>query len=72
MKENDISKCRKCEKIVPRNFVGYYPGGKNKKYVNSEGKLWTGRICPDCVKSKNKVSIKERRENAKSRNEPQN
>lgn len=55
--ESDICQCRKCGKLEVRKHDGYYPDGRNKKFVNAEGKLWSGRACPKCVRSRVRAQI---------------
>lgn len=66
MEETDISTCRKCGKLEVRQQDGYFPDGRNKKFVNAEGKQWSGRACPDCVIKRVRTQIKERRQKAKN------
>lgn len=67
MEESDISSCRKCGKLEVRKQDGYYPDGRNKRFVNAEGDLWSGRACPDCVRKRVKEQVKKKRSDAKSR-----
>jgi hypothetical protein len=55
--ENDLSTCRVCDKIKPRRFVGKFDD-RNKKYVDADGKLWSGRICPQCHKDRAKNNMR--------------
>ena len=66
MEESDYSKCRRCETLKLRKFVGYFPDKRNKKYVDEEGSQCRGRICPDCVRKEVKSKIKGKRKNARS------
>lgn len=68
MEEVDISQCRKCVKLEVRKQEGYFPDGRNKRFVNAEGRQWSGRACPICVRNRVKVSIKEKRQKAKNAN----
>ncbi len=67
MEESDISKCRGCEKLEVRKQDGFFPDGRNKRFVNAEGEQWNGRKCPGCQKLKSKVNIKQKRADAKSK-----
>lgn len=67
MEESDISKCRKCGKLEVRKQDGYFPDGRNKKFVNAEGAQWNGRKCPGCQQSNSKDHIKQKRADAKTR-----
>ena len=71
-KKGDISKCRNCEGLDLRVQDGFFPDGKNKKYVNGEKLMWNGRRCPKCVKLKAKDHIKQKRKNAKPRDDSKN
>lgn len=63
-KEIDISKCSGCGKLEVRKHSGSFDG-KNKRFVDLEGKLWNGRKCPVCHKNKVKTQTKERRAESK-------
>lgn len=65
MEEIDVSKCRKCGKLEIRRQDGYFPDNRNKRFVNSEGKQWSGRACPDCVLKRVRTQVKEKRQKAK-------
>lgn len=67
MEETDISQCRKCGKLEVRKQDGYFPDGKNKRFVNATGAQWSGRSCPDCVRSRVKTQVKQKRADAKTR-----
>lgn len=58
--ENDLSTCRVCEKIKLRKLVGKFDD-RNKKYVGACGKLWNGRVCPQCHRDKVKHGMKKMR-----------
>ena len=66
MQEVDVSQCRKCGKLEVRRQDGYFPDGRNKRFVNAEGKQWSGRACPDCVCKRVKEQVKEKRQKAKN------
>lgn len=59
--EENISSCRKCNKLKVRKFVGFFPDGKNKKYVDEEDKQYRGRVCPSCVREEVKLKIRAKR-----------
>jgi len=67
MEESDVVQCRKCSGLEVRKQDGYYPDGRNKRFINVEGKLWSGRACPDCVCKRVKLQVKQKRQNAKTR-----
>ncbi len=66
MEEIDVSQCRKCGKLEVRRQDGYFPDGRNKKFVNAAGDQWSGRACPDCVRKRVKEQVKKKRADAKS------
>lgn len=75
MEEVNISQCRKCGKLEVRKQDGYFPDGRNKRFVNAEEKQWSGRSCPDCVIKRVRNQIKEKRQkvkNADTRTDPEN
>jgi len=47
--------CKTCNKIKERISAGKFPNNKDKRYVDENGKQWTGSVCPDCLKDKSKV-----------------
>jgi hypothetical protein len=63
--ETDLSTCRVCGKIKQRRFVGKFDD-RNKKYVDENGKLWSGRICPSCHKDRVKHRMKRLRKYGKA------
>lgn len=69
LEESNISKCRRCFKLKIRKFVGYFPDGKNKKYVDEEGKQYRGRVCPSCVRKEVKEKIRKKRSESKKLSE---
>lgn len=67
MEEIDTSQCRKCGKLEVRKQDGYFPDGRNKKFVSADGAQWSGRACPNCVRKRVKEKIKQKRADAKPR-----
>ena len=67
MEEENISKCRKCGKLEVRRQDGYFPDGKNRRFVDANNKLWSGRKCPGCQVVDSKVHIKQKRADAAAR-----
>ena len=67
--EVDVCQCRKCGGLKVRKQDGYFPDGRNKRFVDEKGGQWSGRACPICVRNRVKESIKQKRANAKSRAE---
>jgi hypothetical protein len=66
--ESDLSTCRLCEQIKLRRFVGKFDD-KNKKYVDDQGKLWNGRVCPQCHSDRSRSNMKRLRMYGKTRNQ---
>jgi hypothetical protein len=69
MEESDISKCKICGRLEVRRFIGYFPDGKNKKFVGADDAQWNGRRCPSCVRNEVKTHIKQKRADAKSKSD---
>lgn len=59
-KEVDIRACKKCGQLKERIFVGKFDL-KNKKYTDSTGALWNGRLCPDCHRERLKEHMRKKR-----------
>lgn len=51
MLEANLSTCRKCNEIKLRVHAGNFDP-RNKKFVDEDGKLWSGRYCPSCNKAR--------------------
>ena len=65
MEEIDVCQCRKCGALEVRKQDGYFPDGRNKRFVNAGGAQWSGRACPDCVRKRVKEQVKQKRADAK-------
>lgn len=51
----------------------FYPGSKNKKYVDENGRLWSGKICPNCQCNRSREGMRNLRFKQKlEKNEPSN
>ena len=57
MEEKNLTTCRKCQEKSLRILNGRYPGGKNK-YINENGALWSGLLCPSCNTSRVKRAMR--------------
>lgn len=68
MEDVDVSTCRKCGGLEVRKQDGYFPDGKNKRFIDAKGGQWNGRCCPGCQKTKVKVQVKQKRADAKRGN----
>lgn len=56
MKEQNLSTCRTCEQPKERIEDGKYGASRNKRWRDETGRLWRGRVCPDC----HKIEMKDR------------
>lgn len=65
MEEENISKCKGCGKLEVRKQEGFFPDGKNKRYIDGDNLLWNGRTCGKCVQLKSRTYIKEKRQKEK-------
>lgn len=47
---NEVQKkeCKVCKQLKERIFVGRFPDGRNKKWRDESGKLWSGLVCGIC------------------------
>lgn len=50
--EFSIIVCKLCGETKKRYIAGKYPNGKDKKYVDENGKEFSGHRCPQCHKEK--------------------
>lgn len=55
--------CKICKQIKARILAGKFDDEKNKKWVDSTGKLFNGKVCPDCHRDNVKKQVKEKRTN---------
>lgn len=53
--------CKICGELKIRQHSGYFPGSKNKKYVDENGLLWNGKTCPQCVVVKARLTMRKNR-----------
>lgn len=65
MEDKELSQCRKCGKLEVRKQDGFYPDGRNKRFIDSNNRLWSGRTCGNCQKDRVKIQIKEKRAKVK-------
>jgi predicted adenine nucleotide alpha hydrolase (AANH) superfamily ATPase len=66
MEERNLSTCRSCEETKIRIEDGKYGESKNKRWRDAEGKIWRGRVCPEC----HKLEMKERMINKRKKDKP--
>ena len=43
--------CSSCSDFGFRKLVGISPNRKRKYYVNENGNVWRGKVCPKCCKA---------------------
>lgn len=58
--ESNLRKCKVCSEEKMRILNGRYPNKKDRRWVDSSGKQWSGNICPDCqrINQKRLMGIK--------------
>lgn len=61
MEEQNKSTCKSCLSIKDKVLAGKYPNGKDKKWTDISGSEWSGRVCPDCHRERNRIKRKESR-----------
>jgi hypothetical protein len=71
MYETDLSQCKICQKIKVKKYIGKYDAN-NKKFTNENGKLWVGRICPECHKDRVKHNMRSLRADRKATRDREN
>ena len=49
--------CKVCSELKPRIQFGKFANGKNKRWVDGEGKQWSGLTCPDCHRKRSLVHM---------------
>lgn len=59
MSETSVIQCKICKEIKTRVLAGKW--GNCKKWVDTEGKLFNGKTCPNCVKSRCKEDMRKLR-----------
>lgn len=51
-KESSVIRCTYCGNTHTRYLAGRYPNGKDKKWVDENGREFSGRTCPSCHASR--------------------
>jgi hypothetical protein len=46
--EKNERECKLCKRLRKRIEDGKFPNGKNKKWRDESGKLWSGNVCGEC------------------------
>lgn len=54
MIEKNLSTCKLCLEKKQRAEDGKYGESRNKRWRDESGRLWRGRVCPDCHKTEMK------------------
>ena len=54
MQEKNKRLCKRCSQLKERIEDGKYPNGRDKKWRDESGKLWSGNICGECNNSRSK------------------
>lgn len=57
MDSNQV-KCKVCQVIKTKIENGLYPNQKTKRYVDEFGKQWSGKTCPECNRTRAKMTMK--------------
>lgn len=57
MESNQV-KCKSCQLIKIKIDNGLYPNQKTKRYVDQFGKMWNGKVCPECNRTRAKMTMK--------------
>ena len=57
------TRCKKCKEEVPRIKSDKYPNGKDFRYLDKQGRHWSGLKCPQCHTNANALRQKNARAN---------
>ena len=58
--ESNLRACKICKQLKNRIQSGKFDT-RNKKYVDENGKLWSGSICPPCNTERVKLAMRIKR-----------
>ncbi len=58
IQETSVINCKSCGETKTRILAGKYASGKDKRWVDENGKQFCGFLCPDC--KRNKVKLEKR------------
>jgi hypothetical protein len=61
MEESNKTICKRCQVLKDRILVGKYPNGRDKKFKDESGKLWSGKICGECQVARAREAMRVRR-----------
>lgn len=62
--EKSVIKCRECGELRTRYLDGTYDG-LNKRWRDKEGKVFNGKVCPECHLFRTKVNMRKMRKRVK-------
>lgn len=62
MEEKNLTKCKDCGQLKYRILLGKFDE-YNKKWSDESGKLWNGKRCPTCHRTKIQQQMKVKRAN---------
>lgn len=49
--------CKICKELKNRIQLGTFGKKSNKRWVDTDGKLWNGLVCPDCHRKRALVNM---------------
>lgn len=58
--ETNKRQCKICKELKDRTLIGKF-NDKDKKWIDPEGKLWNGNVCPPCNRNRVKDLMKKLR-----------
>jgi len=56
--ESNLRKCKKCQALKLRILDGKYYNGRDKRWLDEEGKIWNGSTCPPCNVERARLTMK--------------
>jgi hypothetical protein len=63
MSETSTIKCKNCGETCVRILAGKYPNGKDKKWVDEDGREFSGLTCSQCVVDKARARKQDKKKN---------
>jgi len=66
-KEQNLVRCKKCNDLKFRILCGKFNNGKDKRWIDENGKLWNGKLCPECNKKRSLVTMRKIRNERKNK-----
>lgn len=63
--EANLRLCKTCKQLKQRIQDGLY-NGKDKRWRDEQGKLWSGNYCPSCNQERVKNTMKVKRDATKN------